>query len=337
MRPIIPQSTTGVITVVTYGIIKAQVAGMMNLPQTVEGIIRQGAARFNETGLFFGHGTDNALDEAAALVVHALRLDYTQLGQQFDRMLTEDQQQQVVALFEQRVASRKPAAYITNEARFAGLPFYIDERVLVPRSPIAELVGDRFSPWIAPDRVRHILDLGTGSGCIAIACALAFPDARVDATDVSAGALDVARKNVQRHQLEEHVRLIEADLLDGLEGHCYDIIVSNPPYVGKEEMQTLPAEYLHEPAQGLAAGHDGLDMVARILKDASSHLSEHGILVVEVGYSQEALEAQYPDIPFLWLEFEFGGEGVFLLERSQLQQYQAVFDRVMDERQLFSA
>ena len=299
---------------------------------TIRDFIRWGASRFGEAGLVFGHGTDNALDESAALVMHALHLGRDLPEDYFDAVLNETERQQVIHLIESRVSTRKPAAYLTHEAWFAGLPFYVDERVLVPRSPIAELIANRFSPWVVPERIGRVLDLCTGSGCIAIACAYAFPDARVLATDISADALAVARENINRHGLAQRVQLLESSLFERIGERRFDLIVSNPPYVSYEEMQQLPDEFHHEPLLGLSAGEDGLDVVVQILKNASRHLRDNGILVVEVGCSQQALVGQYPDIPFLWLDFEHGGEGVFLLEQIQLKRHQPDFDRVAADR-----
>ena len=299
---------------------------------TVRDFIRWGASRFGEAGLVFGHGTDNALDESAALVMHALHLGRDLPDDYLDAVLNETERQQVMHLIESRVSTRKPAAYLIHEAWFAGLPFYVDERVLVPRSPIAELIANRFSPWVVPERIGSILDLCTGSGCIAIACAYAFPDARVLATDISADALAVARENINRHGLAQRVQLLESSLFERIDERQFDLIVSNPPYVSHEEVQQLPHEFHHEPVLGLSAGEDGLDVVVQILKNASRHLRDNGILVVEVGCSQQALVGQYPDIPFLWLDFEQGGEGVFLLEQIQLKRHQPDFDRVAADR-----
>jgi ribosomal protein L3 glutamine methyltransferase len=304
----------------------------MNSLITVRDFIRWGASRFGEAGLAFGHGTDNALDEAATLVMHALHLGISLPEDYLDAALSEAEREEVIRLFESRIHTRKPAAYLTREAWFAGLSFYVDERVLVPRSPIAELITGRFAPWVMPERVGDILDLCTGSGCIAIACAHAFPDARVLATDISREALDVARENITRHGLGQRVQLLESSLFERIGERRFDLIVSNPPYVPRVEMQQLPDEFHHEPVLGLSAGEDGLDLVAELLKDASRHLADESILVVEVGCSQQALIDQYPSVPFLWLEFEHGGEGVFLLEQAQLSRHQRDFDRVAAQR-----
>lgn len=305
----------------------------MMLPgKTARALIEWGARQFDEAGLVYGHGTDNALDEAASLVLHSLAIDYDQPDSVLDAPLAESDFIRTRELLEQRVRTRRPAAYLMDEAWFAGLPFFVDERVLVPRSPIAELIGDRFAPWIDPERVQSIVDIGTGSGCIALACAAAFPQAVVDATDVSRDALDVARINTARHGLEGRIKLLESDLFSALAGRRYDIIVSNPPYVPREEVEQLAEEFHHEPASGLLAGEDGLDIVVRLLSEAANYLVADGILVVEVGYTQEALQAQYPDVPFVWLEFENGGTGVFLLDAAGLAAHQADFDRVAVQR-----
>ncbi len=286
--------------------------------QAVRDFIRLGASLFNRAGLHFGHGTDNALDEAVWLVLHALHLPPDLPVEYFDARLTGAEKRAVMALFQRRVEERLPVPYLINSAWFAGLEFYVDERVLIPRSPIAELIEQGFSPWIEPDRVNRVLDLCTGGGCIAVACAMAFPQAAVDASDLSTAALEVAEINVERHHLQEQLELVHSDLFENLQGRRYDIIVSNPPYVDGRDMAALPAEFRHEPELALAAGDDGLDIVRRILEQASQHLNPGGILVVEVGNSEQALVDAFPELPFVWLEFERGGDGVFLLTREQL-------------------
>lgn len=285
--------------------------------RTPADFIRWGASVFNRAGLHFGHGTSNAVDEALNLVLHALRLDHDMPDWLLHAQLTPAEQRTVYTLLRQRVETRKPYAYLTRHARFAGLDFYVDERVLVPRSPIAELIERAFEPWIEPERVRRVLDIGTGSGCIAIACAYAFPQAEVDASDVSAEALAVARINVDRLHVADRVKLHQADVFKRLPPARYDIIVSNPPYVDARDMAELPAEHRAEPPLGLAAGADGLEVVRRILAGAPAYLAPGGILVVEVGNSRPALERELPAAPFTWLEFQRGQAEVFLLTAEQ--------------------
>jgi len=286
---------------------------------TLADCVRWGASRFGEAGLSFGHGTDNAFDEAWALTMHVLSLPFDTPAPYLASRLTRAERRRVLAMLQRRVDERRPAAYLTGEAWFAGLPFRVDERVLVPRSPIAELIEERFAPWLAePDRVGRILDLGTGSGCIAIACAFAFPAARVDAVDVAGAALEVARENVRRHALEERVTALRCDLFEALGDTRYDLIVSNPPYVTRAAMASLPEEYRHEPAEALAAGEDGLDVILRILDAAGAHLAPEGLLVGEVGDAAAALEQARPDLPFAWPEFRRGGHGVFVLAARDL-------------------
>jgi len=274
---------------------------------------------FNEAELFFGHGTDNALDEALQLVLHALHLDHSLPQSYLNAHLTGDEKIRVLELFQRRIEERLPAAYLTGKAWFAGLEFDVSRDVLVPRSPIAELIGEQFSPWLEVSQVHSILDLCTGGGCIAIACAYAFPQAQVDAVDISEAALHVARSNVDKHQLHERVAVIASDLFDRLPPRQYELIVSNPPYVSSDEYRGLPPEYQHEPEIGLEAGGDGMDVVVRILQDAAPFLAPGGIMIIEVGASADLLMARFPDIPFLWLDFERGGDGVFLLTAEQVQ------------------
>jgi ribosomal protein L3 glutamine methyltransferase len=286
-------------------------------------VIRASARRLAHARLTYGHGTDNPHDEAAALLFHSLDLDHEDAPEIYSRVVTAAERRRIDRLIERRIRERRPAAYLIGRMWFAGLEFRVDERVLVPRSPIAELIIGSFRPWIEPGRVRRVLDIGTGSGCIAIACAYAFPRARIDATDISPPALTVARKNIRLHRVATRVSAIRADLFGELGRRRYDIIVSNPPYVGAREWRALPAEYRHEPRVALESGREGLDAVARILRDAERYLKPGGILVVEVGNTQSALERRYPSVPFLWLEFEHGGGGVFLLTREQLAVHRA--------------
>jgi ribosomal protein L3 glutamine methyltransferase len=286
---------------------------------TVADLVHYGAAEFEHAGLAFGHGTDNALDESAALVFHALGLDHGRAAEAYRLRPSPGDLERVLGLLGERIARRVPAAYLTGRMWFAGLEFEVNEHVIVPRSPFAELIASRFEPWIDPTRVRSILDVGTGSGCIAIACAKAFPGARVDAVELSPQAIAVARRNVVRHDVGGRLELLQGDVFGPLAGRRYDLIVSNPPYVSDEEMAALPEEYRHEPDVALRAGSDGLDVARRILEGAASHLEQDGSLFVEVGDSDERLALAYPRLPFTWLEFEHGGGGVFVLRRDQLQ------------------
>ena len=287
--------------------------------KTIRDYIRLATSKFNAAGIYYGHGTDNAWDEAIALVLHTLHLPPDIDPAVLDARLLEEERKKLAELIDIRADKRIPVPYLTHEAYFSGLSYYVDDRVLIPRSPIAELIENQFAPWIEEEKVNHILDLCTGSGCIAIACAKAFPDAEVDASDISADALAVAKINVLRHGVEDQVKLIESDLFAALPKTKYDIIVSNPPYVSAEEMGELPQEYKHEPELALASGTLGLDAAIKILKIAREYLQPHGILVVEVGNSEHALAEQFPEIPFTWLEFQRGGGGVFLLTAEQLR------------------
>jgi ribosomal protein L3 glutamine methyltransferase len=292
---------------------------------TLRDYIRWAASRFTQAKVSFGHGTVTALDEAAALILHTVYQPYNLAEAYLDTVLTMNERQAVIDIIDRRINERIPAAYLTNEAIFAGLSFYVDQRVLVPRSPIAELIEQRFSPWVEEDEVALILDLCTGSGCIAIACAYAFPDALVDAVDLSVDALAVAEINIENHQLSDSVTLYQSDLFTGLPPALYDVIVSNPPYVCHEEWEQLPEEFRAEPDMGFKGGHTGLDIVIRILVDADDYLAEQGILIVEVGSSAQTLQDTFPDVPFYWLDFERGGDGVFLLTAEQVHDYHELF------------
>ncbi|AMO68566.1 MAG: ribosomal protein L3 glutamine methyltransferase [Zhongshania aliphaticivorans] len=291
---------------------------------TLRDYLRWAISEFGRAGIFFGHGTDNAFDEARILVFHGLHLPLDMDPALLDGRLTLVERQKVLALIQRRVEERLPAAYLTNEAWFAGLSFYVDERVLVPRSPIAELIAQEFEPWLSA-RPQRILDLCTGSGCIGIACAYQFDEAMVDLVDISLDALNVADINIARHELGDRVSAVQSDVFDLLGGQTYDLIVSNPPYVDAQDLATMPAEYHREPTLGLASGPDGLDITRRILREAANHLNEEGVLIVEVGNSCVALDDAFPTVPFMWLEFEHGGHGVFAMSREQLLEYAESF------------
>lgn len=286
---------------------------------TVAQLIQEVAARFEAAGLTYGHGTDNALDEAAWLVFAVLELTHDNAQAAYAMTVPAAAAKRVGELADRRIAERIPMAYLLNQAWFAGLEFYVDERVLVPRSPIAELIAARFAPWLAENSVSAAADLGTGSGCIAIALALAFPRATVDAIDISPDALEVAQRNIDRYELGDRVRAVESDFFAALNNRQYDLVVSNPPYVDQHDMDARSSEFCHEPELGLAAGKDGLDCVKVILSEAANYLNDGGILVCEVGNSAAALENQYPGVAFVWLEFEHGGSGVFLLRKEDLE------------------
>jgi ribosomal protein L3 glutamine methyltransferase len=286
--------------------------------ETVRDYLRWIISRFNDAGLYYGHGTDNAQDEAWYLVCGALKLPFDLDGRLLDGRLTEAERQRLEQLVERRISERVPVAYLVGEAWFAGLPFNVDERVLVPRSPLAELIDVGFQPWLGDVEPEHILDLCTGSGCIGIACAFAFPEARVVLSDVSADALAVARSNIERHSLSDRVTALQSDVFAGLEAQRFDLIVSNPPYVDAEDLAGMPAEYQAEPALGLGSGDDGLDITRRILQQAAGHLNEGGLLVVEVGNSGRALDEAFPELPLTWVEFERGGHGVFVISKDDL-------------------
>lgn len=268
--------------------------------------------------VFLGHGTDNVWDEALQLTLPLLAIPFDAPRDILQRNITDPELVQLRAALQQRVVQRVPVAYITQQSWFCGMPFYVDERVLIPRSPIGELIENGFAPWLQHAPAR-ILDLCCGSACIAIACGEYFPDADIDAADISAEALAVAAINVEHYA--STVNLVQSDMFSGLEGRRYDLIVCNPPYVDAEDMDALPDEYRHEPELALASGMDGLDFTRQLLREAKDHLTDEGVLIVEVGNSAAALENAYPRVPFVWLEFERGGDGVFLLTATELHQY----------------
>ncbi len=299
---------------------------------TMRDLIRWGVSQFNAAELSFAQGMPTAIDEAVYLCLSALHLPPDFSVEYFDCVLTVDERLHVLNLFQQRIEEHKPSAYITNEAWFSGLSFYVDPRVLIPRSPMAEIIQQQFSLWTSADQVNNILDLCTGSGCIAIACAYAFEQAQVDASDVSSDALAVAEINRKNHALEDRLRLIKSDLFESVPAKRYDVIISNPPYVSAHEMQQLPAEFGFEPGSlALAAGETGMDIVLPMLQQARDYLTDEGILVVEVGYSKPVLEQLLPEVPFFWVDFEFGGDGVFVLTASQLREYQVQFKQADKE------
>ncbi len=301
-----------------------QIDEAVNELQTIGDFIRWSVSRFNQSEVYFGHGTDNPWDESVALVMFALSLPLDIGGQVKDARLTTSEKKVIVELVQRRIEERIPAAYITNQGWFNGLPFYVDERVLVPRSPIAELISAEFQPWLGDKTVHRVLDMCTGSGCIAIACAYLFPDAEVDAVDISIDALAVAEINVQEHDLSEQVFPMQSDLFDNLQGQKYDLIVSNPPYVDAEDLSCMPQEYTHEPAIGLASGPDGLELTRQMLAQAADLLNDDGLLVVEVGNSELQLNQQFEQVPFEWPEFAHGGHGVFILTKAQLVEHKGV-------------
>ncbi|WP_341501549.1 50S ribosomal protein L3 N(5)-glutamine methyltransferase [Gallaecimonas sp. GXIMD4217] len=291
----------------------------VNELHTIQDMIRWAVSRFNAAGIYYGHGTDNPWDEAVALVLSTLYLPHDVDADTRHARLTSSERQRIVERVMVRIQDRVPVPYITNEAWFCGMPFYVDERVLIPRSPVGELIENRFSPWMDGREVTRILDLCTGSGCIGIACAHYFPEAEVDITDISRDALIVAERNIEEHGMLHQVTPIHSDLFKALpEGELYDVIVTNPPYVDAEDMGDLPDEYQHEPALALAAGSDGLKLVNRILANAPRYMKDGAILICEVGNSEIHMDHQYPDLPITWLEFERGGSGVFMISKEDL-------------------
>ncbi len=286
---------------------------------TINDLIRESAERLDRAELFYGHGTADAIDEAVYLVLASLNLPYDVDEVALQQGLDDADRRRILALVDDRITSRKPAAYLLGHCQFAGYSFRIDKRALVPRSPIAELIIEQFRPWLRNTGSPRVLDLCTGSGCIGIATALALPGAEVDLADLSADALSLAAENVALHGLADRIRLHQSDLFDQLDECCYDLIVSNPPYVGSEEWQGLPAEYHHEPEMGLVSCQNGLEIPLRIIESASRYLKPDGILILEVGYSADALAERLSGEPLMWLEFEHGGEGVVLMEHDQLR------------------
>ena len=292
--------------------------------KTIQDMMRWAYSYFNASDLYYGHGYDNAWDEAQQLVLSALYLPADVPEAMYQSRLTDVEKNRVLYLIQERLGSRKPVAYLTNSSWFCGLEFYIDERVIVPRSPIGELISERFSGLLQSEPKR-ILDLCTGSGCIAIACAQAFPEAEVDAVDLSLDALDVAQINIERYQLTEQVFPISSDLFNELPQDQYDLIVTNPPYVDQEDLDDMPQEFHFEPELALGSGEDGLNITKRILAEAADYLTDDGVLVCEVGNSMIHLIEQYPNVPFNWIEFKRGGLGVFSLTKAQLEQYRTLF------------
>jgi ribosomal protein L3 glutamine methyltransferase len=287
--------------------------------RTLRDWLRYAVSAFNEGELTFGHGSASAYDEAVYLLLHTLHLPLDTLEPFLDARLSSQEKSTLTTLLRRRVEQKIPAAYLTHEAWLGEFNFYVDERVIVPRSFIAELLRERLFPWVADaENTTAVLDLCTGSGCLAILAAHAFPNATIDAVDLSADALQVAQRNVEDYELTDRVQLIQSDLFNNLQGKQYDIIISNPPYVDADSVAALPAEYLHEPKLSLGSGTDGLDATREILKQAAKHLTPHGILIVEIGHNRDVLEAAYPDLPFTWLDVSAGDEFVFLLHRNDL-------------------
>ena len=289
---------------------------------SIRDLLRFTVSRFAASPIYFGHGTDNVWDEAVQLVLRSLHLPLENNNLFLDARLTRSERELILERVERRVNERIPIAYLLGEAWFMGMPFNVDERVLVPRSPIGELLENGLQPWLGSTQVQRILDLCTGSGCIGIGAATVFDEAEVDLSDISADALAVAESNIELHGLESRVRAIQSDVFDNIEGR-YDVIVSNPPYVDAEDLADMPAEYHHEPELGLAAGDDGLDIAHRIVAQAADYLTDNGLLIVEVGNSWGAMDDAYPDLPLTWLEFENGGDGVFLVTARDLREWQA--------------
>ncbi len=294
-------------------------SGATDKLQTLRDCLRFAVSRFKESKLFFGHGSNNAYDEAAYLILHTLHLPPDRLEPFLDARLTDIELSEVLSIIQSRVEQRIPAAYLTHQAFLGDFSFYVDERVIVPRSFISELLLAQLSPWIAePDEISSVLDLCTGSGCLAILAAHAFVFAEIDAVELSPAALNVAERNVAEYDLQDRVHLIESDLFSALEHQQYDLIISNPPYVDAASVAELPSEYLHEPKLALGSGLDGLEATRKILAQAAAHLTDNGILIVEIGHNREVLETAYPELPFTWLEVSAGDQFVFMLHKNDL-------------------
>lgn len=289
---------------------------------TVRDLLRFAVSRFASSPLYYGHGTDNLWDEAVHLVLRSVHLPLENNNVFLDARLTRPEREMILGRIERRISERIPVAYLLGEAWFMGMPFHVDERVLVPRSPLGELLENGLQPWLGDAPVARVLDLCTGSGCIGIGAATVFDQADVDLSDVSPEALAVAESNIGLHGLEDRVQTLQSDVFDQIESR-YDVILSNPPYVDAEDLADMPEEYQHEPALGLAAGADGLDIAHRIIAGAANHLTEKGLLIVEVGNSWGAMDDAYPDLPLTWLEFENGGDGVFLISAPDLREWQS--------------
>lgn len=288
---------------------------------SMQDVLQAVEKELSQAELYYGHGTDNPADEAFALVFQTLDLNFDEIDSVLDKRLSDQEAQQINDIMSQRIETRQPLPYLLQQAYFFGLPFYVDKRVIIPRSSIGELIEEQFHPWVTqPDEVRRVLDLCTGSGALAISCAYAFETAGIYATDIDKDALDVAKKNVDKHQLQEQVTLVESDLFDNVPQQTYDLIVTNPPYVGHHELDELPQEYRYEPRQALFADEQGLSLAKAILQQARHYLSRDGLLVMEVGQNADLLGEAYPQVPFIWLSFEDSEGGVCLLTAQQLKE-----------------
>ena len=298
---------------------------------TVESLIKETANKFNESNLTFGHGIDNAIDEAAYLIFGYLDLNHDKAEEAYQKTISNEDLIEIDKLIDCRINQNRPVAYLINKAWFVGLEFFVDERVLVPRSPLAELIANKLRPWADDKLVTRALDMGTGSGCIAIALGKFFPDIEIDAIDYSPEALQVANINLEYHKMTDRINLIESDFFSNLSenqySNYYDLIISNPPYVDQEDISNMAPEFHHEPILGLASGKDGLESVKILLRESCKYLRDNGLLIVEVGNSRQALEECYPTLPFIWIDFKLGGEGVFLLMKSDLEAHMEILNK----------